>query len=382
MKAGERGFAPIIYVALISCALLASVAARGPRPEDSAISRAHASFAPKPPWAPRLDSLVDSLERSGRAGAVSVSRRGITLYKRGFGDAARDRRVRNTPETLFDIGSIPKTFTAVSIFQLRDAGKLRVSDSLGRFFPSAPPDKRGITLWQLMTHSSGLQLYIDTTGGDFELLNRDSALALAFQQPLRFPPGTREAYSNTGYTVLAAVVEQACACSFEHYVREHVFQPARMTQTFFWGDRALPRYRGLVAGGYVAGVSQGSPRTWPRTWAATGANGVASSNGDLLRFAESLRTARLLSLESQREMQTTPFRRYAAGWDAYRVDSGQVISKGGSSEFGFKSQLRRHPAEAVSIVLLFNAVTSSEDQPHQQFGPKVSEIVLGRPFVH
>jgi CubicO group peptidase (beta-lactamase class C family) len=155
-----------------------------------------------------------------------------------------------------------------------------------------------------------------------------------------------------------------------------------MTRSFFWGDGRLRRYSGVVATGYVADTAKGAPRDWPHTWAGIGANGVVSSAEDLVRFGEALSHGVILSRAAQRDMYTAPFKRYSAGWDAYRSDSGRVVSKGGSGDYGFHAQLRRHLADDTEIAVLFNAVPDSDDEPHQTFGPRISTIVLGVPFAH
>ena len=122
------------------------------------------------------------------------------------------------------IGSNTKDFTLVALLRLQQRGRLNLRDSLGKYFPAAPADKRGITLQQLVDHRGGFPIGL---GGDFETLTRDQLLQRAFAAPLRAQPGTREIYSNTGYAILAAVIEQVTGRSYDEQVRDDASRAAR-----------------------------------------------------------------------------------------------------------------------------------------------------------
>lgn len=129
---------------------------------------------------------------------------------RGLAD--REQAVPNEVSTAFDVGSIMKDLTAVAVFRLEGAGLLSRVDTLDQWF-SVPPDKAGITIDQLLGHRAGFRDFHDSTG-DFEPLDRDEALARIFEQQLLFPPGQNVAYSSSGYTLLAAIIEEASGQPF------------------------------------------------------------------------------------------------------------------------------------------------------------------------
>jgi CubicO group peptidase (beta-lactamase class C family) len=149
----------------------------------------------------RLDSAMRAAEQRGFSGVVRVEKDGAVLLKKGYGLANRAERIPFSPATVVQIGSNTKDFTAVAILRLRREGRLSLTDSLGKYFPSAPSDKRNITVAQLMDHRAGFPLGL---GGDFEPVGRQALIDSAMHYQLLFAPGTRESYSNTGYSLLAA----------------------------------------------------------------------------------------------------------------------------------------------------------------------------------
>jgi CubicO group peptidase (beta-lactamase class C family) len=238
-----------------------------------------------------------------------------------------------------------------------------------------PPDKAGITVYQLLTQTAGLQPYIDSAG-DFDAMTRAEAIRRILVDSLRFAVNTREAYSNAGYTLLAAIVEEASGERFQDYVRRHVLEPAGLRHTWFWGEpaaRAAP-----VAKGYVGAEQPSDPSAYPLTWASLGGAGILTDVGDLVRLCQALERGTLLPQGADRQMWEPARRKWALGWEVTQTDAGRLVMKGGASDFGFTSQLRRYPdvAGGLTIVVLLNSERRIEDFEHQKVGPEVSRIVL------
>jgi len=118
----------------------------------------------------RLDSALSALVPKGFSGVVRVDRDGTTLLEKGYGLANRAEHIPFSPQAVVQIGSNTKDFTIVALLQLYERGKLKIGDSLAKFFPAAPPDKRGITLWQLANHTAGFPIGL---GGDFDQVTRE-----------------------------------------------------------------------------------------------------------------------------------------------------------------------------------------------------------------
>lgn len=182
------------------------------------------------PTGARLDSALHALEAKGFSGVIRVDRDGATILEKGYGLANRAERRRFEPTTVVQIGSNTKDFTLVALLQLQARGRLDMRDSLAKYFPEATGDKRNITLAQLANHRAGFPIGL---GGDFEPLGRAQFLDAAFRRPLSFTPGTREQYSNTGYSILAAVIEKVSGTTYDEYVRANILEPLGLKNTGF-----------------------------------------------------------------------------------------------------------------------------------------------------
>src|SRR5215510_5954384 len=173
-----------------------------------------------------LSDYFQKVAGLGFSGAVLVSSGDKVLIRNGYGWADQERRVPITPETVFDIGSITKVFTAVAIMQLEERGKLSTSDKITKYFSNVPPDKSAITLHHLLTHTSGLaydDFYSSATLEVREILkDREKFIQRILSFPLGFEPGTKRSYSNSGFSLLAAIVEKLSSQSYERYLRENI----------------------------------------------------------------------------------------------------------------------------------------------------------------
>ena len=158
----------------------------------------------KGPFGAALDRYLKELAGFGYSGSVLVAQKGEVVLDQGYGLADRARGTPFTADTLFDIASISKPFTAAAVLRLEMKGKLKVEDKISKFFPDAPADKAGITLHQLLTHTAG---FPETIGPEYEPLARKAFLQRIFATKLVHRPGERFLYSNAGYSLLAAVVE-------------------------------------------------------------------------------------------------------------------------------------------------------------------------------
>lgn len=235
----------------------------------------------------RLDSVLRSAAQRGFSGVVRVERGGTLLLRKGYGLADRERRIPFTDATVVQIGSNTKDFTLTALLRLQQRGRLSLRDSLGRYFPAAPPDKRAITLQQIVDHRGGFPIGI---GGDFEPLSRAQFLERVLATPLRAQPGTREIYSNTGYAILAAVIEQVTGKSYDAYVRDDLLVPLGLESTGY----LLPRFDpSRIAHGYDRGRDEGNVLLKPHAtdgpyWNLRGNGGMVSTVEDMHAFYRAL----------------------------------------------------------------------------------------------
>lgn len=238
--------------------------------------------------ASRLDSAMRVAERAGFSGVVRIEKDGKTALDKGYGLANRASKVPFTSETVVQIGSNTKDFTAVAMLQLQASGKLSMNDSLGKYFASAPPDKRTITIRQLMNHRAGFPLGI---GGDFEPFSRKMLIDSAMHTTLRFAPGSPASYSNTGYSLLAAIIEQVTGKTYDVYVRDAILAPLGLRRTGF----LLPGFKSNeLAHGYLPkGSDNGTMLAKAHAadgpyWNLRGNGGMLSTTGDMHAFYKAL----------------------------------------------------------------------------------------------
>ena len=290
------------------------------------------------PLGARLDSALRAAAQRGFSGVVRVERNGALLLRKGYGLANRGRRIPFSDATVVQIGSNTKDFTLVALLRLQQRGRLSLRDSLGKYFPSAPPDKRGITLQQLVDHRAGFPIGL---GGDFEALTREQLLQRAFATPLRAQPGTREIYSNTGYAVLAAVIERVTGASYDAWIRDDILVPLGLENTGYLLPRFDPE---RVAHGYERGEDRGNLLLKPHAadgpyWNLRGNGGMVSTVEDMHAFYHALFDGeRLLPLDAR----------------GGRFDPTEPVGLAGSDLVHF-FLFERMPRERLEIIIATNS---------------------------
>jgi len=302
----------------------------------------------------------------GFSGAVLAVKDGQILLRDGYGWADEKRQIPNTPETIFDIGSITKVFTAVAIMQLEEKGKLKTSDPITKYFREVPSDKSAISLHHLLTHTSGLEHedFYDQSPEQIRLILRDREKFIhrILSFPPAFKPGERRLYSNFGFSFLAAIVEQLSGKSYEEYLRDNIFKPAGMTSTGY----TLPNWnRHRVAHGYNDGPTDfGFPWTtqWSGKiipWDLLGNGGLLSNVDDMYKFAIALAGQKLLSESTTNKMFTVyyPDRDQAYGWFVSKTEKGNhvVISHPGDAvPQGWNADFRWYKNDNCVAIVLTN----------------------------
>jgi CubicO group peptidase (beta-lactamase class C family) len=336
----------------------------------------------RPGVAEKIDQYMARVTAKGFSGALLVATGGKVLMAKGYGMSDRARGIPVTPTTVFTVGSITKQFTAAAILKLQEMGKLRVQDHLSRYFADVPPDKAGITLHHLLTHTAG---FPGAIGDDFEPVDRKEFVALALHTPLLFAPGERYEYSNVGYSLLGAIIEQLTGQPYERFLRQHLFLPAGMTETGY----AIPSWpEGQLAHGYRGSRDWGTLRDYP--WASDGpywhlrANGgMLSTVGDLYKWHIALESGRVLP-DSLRQLLYNPFVRegpdadsyYGYGWSISTTRRGtRLVSHNGGNGI-FSADFLRFLDENVVIICMGNAA----GWPAWQVTETVARIVFGEEY--
>lgn len=303
-----------------------------------------------------ISSLADELQREHMAGTfdglVLVAEGDAVLFKSAYGYADREGSVKNSAVTIFDMGSIAKTFTAAAVLQLVQNGKLQLSDTIGNFYPTAPDEVKTITIMQLLGHSSGLDNFHNDS--DFELMDKAEAESRILAMPLIAKPGEKIAYSNAGYTLLAAIVEKVSEQPFQDYVHNNILTPLNLSNTGFYQDQRISVSN--MARGY-GGDDQGST-TYEKglTWALVGAGGMVTTIDDLAAWSTALKNGTIFPDRASNSVFSEVNERWLLGSLAQVEISGEsIIQMGGSTDYGYTALIQFVPSQDILIVLLLNA---------------------------
>ncbi|MBM3907651.1 MAG: serine hydrolase [Gemmatimonadetes bacterium] len=333
--------------------------------------------------AARVHEYFLTLENLGYTGGVLVIRDGRPVIARSYGMADRAAGIVADTATVYNLGSITKQFTAAAILRLEERGRLRTTDSLARFFPDAPADKRAITLHQLLTHTAGFKSDFSPT--DYEPTSRDEYVRRMFETPLRNPIGATHFYSNAGYSLLAAIIELVTGSDYETALRDLVLTPAGMRETGYKAPR-WPAAR--LAHGYQ------NDRDWGTIvdriaaddapyWALRGNGGLHTTLGDMARWDAALNDARVLTDSSRRKFTTGYVNegpdgesQYAYGWAVMKTPrSTRLVTHNGGNGV-YVAEYLRFVDEGLSVFL---TSTVSELTATQTLRV-LDRILFGQPY--
>ncbi len=312
---------------------------------------------------PAIDRLMRQYDGEVPGASVLVIKDGVAIVKRSYGLANVETTTAATPDTNYRLASITKQFTATAILLLAEDGRLQLNERIRKWLPSLPAATDAITLRHLLTHTSGLIDYEDVVPAysTAQLRDADVLRLLEMRNKTYFAPGTGYRYSNSGYALLALIVERASGRSFQSYLRENIFLPQGMRVTLAHVREGPP----VVNRAYGYSNFEGA---WIRTDQSTtsavlGDGGIYSSIGDLEKWDAALYDGRLLSDASRRMAfaAATPTDQadvaYGFGW---RV-TGETVWHSGET-IGFRNVIVRFPQRRLTVVILSNR---NEPEPYR-----------------
>ncbi|HWY60499.1 MAG TPA: serine hydrolase domain-containing protein [Rhizomicrobium sp.] len=288
------------------------------------------------------------------SGVILVAHGDTILLRKAAGFADRASNVPNTVQTQFPIASVTKQFTAAAVLSLVDAGKIALTDSIRKYYPEAPDTWGDITIQHLLTHSSGIgdqafsEVNMDSTM-QYLSVHRD-IVPFVSGTPLLFQPGSGFQYSNTGYVILAGVIERASDEKYENYLRNRIFVPLGMTKTGFHLKVDLKGYVRSPDGNLLQAHSFDEPA------GPNGPAGIYSTVDDMLTWSRAWDEGRILSAPSRIAALTDYGHNYGFGWRfAPKFGRKLVWHTGSFGPAGFASILDRFPDEKIVFVVLTNA---------------------------
>ena len=323
----------------------------------------------------RIDAALTRMAPFGVSGSVIVADRGGVILDKAYGEGLRT-------DTIYDMGSITKSFTATALLMLEDEGKLSTKDTLAKFFPNVPADKAAITLDQILSHSAGLA---DLIGNDYDPIPREKFLTDFFATALVSPPGAEYHYSNGGYSVLSAIIENVSGKPYETFMKERLFAPAGMVDTTY---RVPKRDYARVAHTLTPPVDHGSPverleRAGGVHWILLGNGGMLTTTEDLYRWERALREREIVSEAVYQKLMTPIFKRtetsaLAAAWTIETVDGERVMHHGSDApELGVNGEYRRYPDADFTVIFLGNTRVNGWS-PRRIVGRDVRKLARGQ----
>lgn len=310
----------------------------------------------------RIDSLVTLANKKNQFhGAVLVSSKGRILYSGAVGTANFETKEALSPKDVFQLASVSKQFTGVAVMMLAEKGKIDYDAEVRDYIPGFP--YRYITVRHLLNHTSGLPNYFYLVEHKWKgegIPGNDDVLNLLKKHtfPLYFRPGTRYDYSNTGYVVLASIVEKVSGQRFDEFMSENVFEPLDMKNSFVYSSAYEKEYPARLKGYYKRGW-----RYWvfeeDLTDGAVGDKNVYSTLDDLHKWDMGLYSDKLLKRETLEEgFSPVEFKRkkipYGFGFRLMEQQGRQVIYHNGLWH-GFKTGLARFVEDSSSVILLSHA---------------------------
>jgi CubicO group peptidase (beta-lactamase class C family) len=296
--------------------------------------------------------------------ALAIIRDDRVVKSGGYGLANVELNVPVTPETVFQLGSIGKQFTATALLMLAEDGKLSLDDKIMQYFSSAAPRWNAITIRQLLNHTSGIADYTDDNyiapGGltplreeltDEEILRRFTTL------PFDFAPGEKWSYSNTGYAILGFLIRKVSGQSYGDFLEARVFKPLGMSATRVISESDIILNR---AAGYILEKNEIKNQHWVSPhWNTLADGALYSTVADMTKWDASITARSLLKPESYAQMWT-PARLisgksypYGFAWDLLEVNGHRLQEHGGAWQ-GFTAHYSRYPDDHLSVIVLTN----------------------------
>jgi CubicO group peptidase (beta-lactamase class C family) len=333
-----------------------------------------------------LEQLVADDQFSG---VVLVARNGMPLFKQAYGLASKVFNVPNRIDTKFNLASMNKMFTGVAIAQLAEQGGLSFSDSIGKYLPEYPKAiAEKVTIHHLLTHTSGIGSYwndrFDATWATLRTVQ--DFLSLFIDDPLAFEPGEKWQYSNAGYVVLGAIIEQVSGQSYFDYVKEHIYRPAKMDNTDAYEMDRPPLN---IAIGYTRTGLEREPELRSRrnnlflhVVKGGPAGGGFSTVEDLLNFSIALQEHRLLTEEYTNivltgkvnlpEPQKIPTS-YAYGFFDETINGHRVVGHAGGAP-GINCRFQIYMDLGYTVVVLSNYDPPAGTQVTDWLGDRLTQI--------
>ena len=333
----------------------------------------------------QLDQLISGKYKSIAPGCVVlVAKKGKIVYERAFGSANVELDVPMQTGMIFRLGSVTKQYTSVAILQLVEQGKISLQDSIQKYVKDYPYKGHAITIENLLTHTSGIKDYqaIKDTTPNSERRDYTPKQGVDFfkNEPLEFEPGIQFKYSNSNYFLLGYIIELITGQSYPEYLRQNIFVPAGLTNTYYNQQEKI--IQGRVTG-YTKLDSLIENADYLSMTTAYAAGALMASAEDLFKWHEALYDQKLIKKDMLGKA-TTPFKLqngnmtgYGYGWYLNEISGSKTVEHAGAID-GFRSDEIYLPAEDVFVGALFNCLEYKNNW--MELSNDIAAFSIGKPF--
>lgn len=328
----------------------------------------------------KIDELFSSYNINTPGGVLTIARKGQIIYNKAFGMADLEHNLANTTETIFEAGSVSKQFTAAAILLLVQDGKLSLDDDIRKYVPEVPDYGQVIKIRHLMTHSSGLRDWGSVAGiSGWERGKRVHTHAhvlqiLSKQKALNFPPGDQFNYCNSGYNLMAIIVDRVSGMPFAEFCNQRIFKPLELNHTQWRDD-----YRKIVPNRSIAYSSENGVYLQNMPFEMVHGNGgLLTTTSDLIKWNQHYK-ANNIGNKSFNELELTEGKSntgvplgYAAGLFLGKYNGMKEINHSGATA-GYRAWLAYYPEQDFSVAFLSNDASANPGR----IGAEVAALFLG-----
>jgi len=337
----------LLFITFISILFSASAYAQVIEPSETALQQ--------------MDERISAYMKDNNipGGLIAVASGGEILELRIYGLSNVELSVPVSADHVFEIGSISKQFASAAALLLVEEGRLSLDDKIHKYIPSLPSDWAGVTVHQLLTHTSGIPDYEEIYTYDvYRLrLTPQEVIKIAQGRPVDFAPGQGYYYSNTGYFILSMIVERIEQLPLGQVLKNRIFDPLGMSQTRMTDPEAI--IKGRAEGYWVNKNGELINRNATETSSTLGAGGMLSSAADMAKWDAALYGTEILPAASKKTMWTSVIlpdgtdTNYALGWNV-TPDRGLRSTGHGGQVAGFVAYFGRYIDQKVAIIVFMN----------------------------
>lgn len=325
----------------------------------------------------KLAKYIDNYSKKNEfSGTILITKDDEVLLNKGYGTADYNKRLQNKPQTIFQIASLTKQFTAAGILMLQEENLLNVYDTLDKYIPDYPNGNK-ITLNNLLTHTSGIPEYLDyadsiDTENHDPNYTPDELIELFKNQPFNFNAGTSFEYSNSNYILLGYIIEKVSNMSYEDFIKNNIIIPLNLTSTGFLSSETDTKNKSI--GYYFINKYSNEHAEAPKTEGlmSYAAGEIYSNSQDLQKWEDALFSEKIITKESLNKMVTPHLNNYGYGWFIYENADGDKVAYHSGNLPGYTSFVEKNLNKNYLIIILCN---ENIDEAVDNISTQLSEIL-------